>query len=130
MNGIIEVEILGQKRVLVFNNYARVEISKILGVDPASILDSIQNIINENYLLLIKTLVYAGHVGDCYRRQDTTDLTRDQVAQWIGDAAEEDLYHIFDAFMKAEGFGMDSSETDKKKANPRVSRTKKQAGKK
>lgn len=113
MHKIVEVEIKGKKRALIFNNYARVEIARVLNMDPLHILDSIEELSNRNYLLLLKTLVYAGHCGDCYRRQDTTDLTREDIGEWIGDAHDDILFEVYRAFLDAEGFNLPKD--DKKK---------------
>lgn len=114
MNGIIEVTIKGKKRALVFNNYARVEIAKVLDTDPLRILDSIQELNNRNHLLLLKTLVYAGHCGDCYRRKDTTDLSKEEVGEWIGEADDNALHSVFATFLEAEGFGLPEDKGKKK----------------
>lgn len=109
----IELEILGERRLLVFNNYARVEISKHIRTDidedlpePVAFLKAIQRINDENNLLLLKVLVYAGHCGDCYRRQNKTDITMEQIGEWIGDASNNDMYSVFRTFMDAEGMGL------------------------
>lgn len=117
MTGIIEVEILGVKRPLVFNNYARVELSKHFSIDPVDVLSEVQRINNENHLLLLKILVWAGHCGDCYRRQDVTDLTREQIGEWLGDASEDVLYEIFQTFLEAEGYGLSDDDVKKKTEN-------------
>ena len=116
MTGIIEVEILGVKRPLVFNNYARVELSKHFSIDPVEVLDSIQKVNEENHLLLLKLLVWAGHCGDCYRRQDTTELTYEDIGNWLGDASEDVLYGIFKTFLDAEGLGLPDDGIKKKQA--------------
>lgn len=123
MNRIIEVEIKGVKRALVFNNYARLEIARVLNLDPLHILDAIEEMSSRNNLLLLKTLVYAGHCGDCYRRQDTTDLSREEIGEWIGEADEDSLYAVFTAFMESEGLGLPATkEESKKKATKRSTR--------
>ena len=119
----IELEILGERRLLVFNNYARVEIAKHIDspADPVTFLQSIERIHNTNSLLLLKILVYAGHCGDCYRRQSVTDLTMDQVGDWIGEANDDALYQVFNTFLEAEGVKLppdelkDEDDTKKKK---------------
>lgn len=114
MTGIIEVEILGVKRPLVFNNYARVELSKHFSIDPVEVLDSIQELNNRNHLLLLKLLVWAGHCGDCYRRKDATDLTYEEIGDWLGDAPEDVLYGVFTTFLEAEGLGLPDDSIKKK----------------
>lgn len=121
MTGIIEVEILGAKRPLVFNNYARVELGKHFDVDPVNILASVQELNDRNHLLLIKRLVYAGHCGDCYRRQDVTDLTVEQIGEWLGDASDEVLYNVFRTFIESEGFDL-PDDSIKKKAPTKAKR--------
>lgn len=109
----IELEILGERRLLVFNNYARVEIAKHIQTDasedlpePVAFLSAIQRLNDQNSLLLFKVLVYAGHCGDCYRKQNVTDLTMEQIGEWIADATNENLYDVFKVFMDAEGMNL------------------------
>lgn len=116
MNGIVEVEIFGKKRALVFNNYARVEIAKHVDTDPLNILDAVQEMNERNHLLLLKVLVYAAHCGDCYRRQNVTDLSMEDIGEWLAEASEADLYDVFKAFLDAEGFNLPPDDLKKKKA--------------
>lgn len=116
MNGIVEVEIFGKKRALVFNNYARVEIAKHVDVDPLNILDAVQELNERNHLLLLKVLVYAAHCGDCYRRQNVTDLSMEDIGEWLAEASETDLYNVFKAFLDAEGFNLPPDDLKKKPA--------------
>lgn len=128
MNRIIEIDIKGERRALVFNNYARLEIARVLNLDPLHILDAIERMSQRNNLLLLKTLVYAGHCGDCYRRQDTTDLTREEIGEWIGEADEETLYSVFTAFMESEGFGIPAAKEDDKKKAKKTPQTRRSTG--
>src|SRR5690554_5529189 len=106
MTGIIEIEVLGQKRSLRFNNFAKVEISKAISLDATKILDHIQEMAKENHLLLLKLIVWAGHCGDCYRRQDTTDLSKEDIGDWVATASDEVLHGVFSAFLESEGVGI------------------------
>lgn len=125
----IEFEILGERRLLVFNNYARVEIVKHLQVDkgdelqPSAFLDRIKDAYGHNYLLLLKILVYAGHVGDCYRRQNHTDLTMEQVGEFVADADTMSLFDVFNIFLDSQGVNLPPDKTSsvgggKKKTKP------------
>ena len=114
MTGTIEIEIHGVKRALVFNNFARMEIARHMDVDPIKILDSIQELNNRSPLLLIKIIVYAGHCGDCYRRQNVTDLTMDDIGDWVSEADDDTMFAIYKAFMEAEGIGLPEDSIKKK----------------
>lgn len=125
----IEIEILGQRRLLVFNNYARVEIVKHLQVDkadelqPSMFLDRIKDAYGHNYLLLLKILVYAGHVGDCYRRQNHTDLTMEQIGEFVAETDTMSLFEVFSVFLDSQGINLppdkaSSPDGDKKKVKP------------
>lgn len=128
----IELEILGERRLLVFNNYARVEISNNISISkgdvdrPSEFLNRIKEVYEHNYLLLLKKIIYAGHVGDCYRRQDTTDLTREQIGGWVADADTQTLFDVFNVFLDSQGVNLPTDDTqandDKKKAKPRGSK--------
>lgn len=129
----IELDILGERRILVFNNFARVEIAKHIRTDavedadlpePIAFIKAIERLHEQNSFLLLKTLVYAGHCGDCYRRQNVTDLTLEDIGEWIAEASDAELYQVFNVFLEAEGIGLppDTLPDDGSKKKPKRGR--------
>lgn len=109
MNGHVEVEIGGVKRVLMFNNFAREEVSKQLGIDdvnPEILLGAIQKLSEQNHLLLLKILVFAGHCGYCYRVQNHTELTMSDIGAWVADVGNDEMLRVWHVFLQSEGFGL------------------------
>src|SRR5690606_10850177 len=87
-------------------------------------LERIKEVYQHNYLLLLKKIVYAGHLGECYRRQDKTDLTREQIGEWVAEADTSVLFDVFNAFLDSQGGNLPEDKVtgsgdSKKKVKPR-----------
>jgi len=112
MDGVFEVFLGGETRHLKFNNFAHVEIAKQLfgnqnklAVSPMDVLDKMEEIAQENTMLLMKILVYAGCVGKEYEEGFTAATKQQDVGKWIAEADQESLIGIWDCFLEAMGVG-------------------------
>lgn len=107
MNGIIEITLKGEKVRLKFNNYAREELAKYfvpkdkIGLSQAELQEEIVNKWNDNKLLLMKNIVYAGIVGQAYIHDNTTPYTMDEIGEYIADAPYEEIFPIWETFLKS-----------------------------
>ena len=121
MNGIIEITIQGKKERLKFNNYATTELESYLIPKDKIALgeDELSLVIAEkweaNKMLLMKNLVYSGLVGQYYLFQDTCPYTKEEVAEYVGNAPYDELMPIFQAFFKANSDPNPEEEVKKKK---------------
>src|SRR5690606_35690435 len=91
---------------------------------PSSFLERVKQVYEHNYLLLLKMIIYAGHLGECYRRQDKTDLTKEQIGEWVADADTSVLFDVFNVFLDSQGVNLPEDKVtgsgdSKKKAKPR-----------
>ena len=72
MTGIMKLNIGGQERTLRFNNFSAIELSRIIyngeqaNFETEDLLDRIMKLNEKNHYLLVKTLVYAGIIGNDY----------------------------------------------------------------
>ena len=107
MNGIIEITLKGEKVRLKFNNYAREELAKYfvpkdkIGLSQSELQEEIVNKWNDNKLLLMKNIVYAGIVGQAYIHDNTTPYTMDEIGEYIADAPYEEIFPIWETFLKS-----------------------------
>lgn len=110
----------GVERCLRFNNFATIEIAKLLfdgkiyTANPNEVLDRLENIGNENSLLLMKYLIYGGILGYDYEKGFRATITQEEVGSWIANITEADLLGIWDYFLDSFGVGIteDDSLTD------------------
>lgn len=131
MNGIHHITIEDKQYGIRFNNYARAELRKFfmkegeVSLTETQLTERIIEKWKENDVLLLKIIVYAGIVGYSLVKHDSPLLTRDQVGEYIGDAAETELYTIWKTFLEAQGVGLNKEpqEQKKKKAKPRKKKT-------
>lgn len=124
MNGIHHILLNGKKESLRFNNYARAELRKFF-MKPNEVMLTETQLTNriikkfrENDVVLIKMIVYAGIVGDSLVSGFESRLTSTQVGEYIGEAAPDEIFAIWRAFLDAQGINLNNEEatgTQKKK---------------
>jgi hypothetical protein len=109
MTGIMKLKIGGQERTLRFNNFSAIELAKIIyngeqaNFETDDLLDRIMKLNEENHYLLIKTLVYAGLIGNDYVVGFKKTATSEQVGDWIAELNGEEIYSVWNTFWKYMG---------------------------
>lgn len=109
MTGIIKLQIGGQERTLRFNNFSAIELAKIIyngdqpNFETDDLMNRIMKINEENHYLLIKTLIYAGLIGNDYVVGFTKTVTAEQVGEWISELSSEEIYSVWITFWKSMG---------------------------
>jgi hypothetical protein len=109
MNHIIYINLGGVERCLRFNNFAIIEISKMvfesgyLSANPNDFLDKLQEIADMNTFLLMKILIYGGIVGNDYIVGFKPSITSDEVGELVANVDEKELVGIWDTFVKSMG---------------------------
>ena len=104
MTGIIKLKIGGQERTLRFNNFSAIELAKIIyngeqaNFETEDLLDRIMKLNEENHYLLIKTLIYAGLIGNDYVVGFKKTATSEQVGDWIAELNGEEIYSVWNTF--------------------------------
>ena len=109
MTGIIKLNIGGQERTLRFNNFSAIELGKIIyngeqaNFETEDLLNRIMKLNEENHYLLIKTLIYAGLIGNDYVVGFTKTATAEQVGEWISELTGDEIYSVWNTFWKSMG---------------------------
>jgi hypothetical protein len=109
MTGIIKLSIGGKDRVLRFNNFSAIELAKIIykgeqaNFETEDLLNRIMKLNEKNHFLLVKTLIYAGIIGNDYVVGFEESVTVEQVGEWIADINEGDIYSVWQTFWTSMG---------------------------
>jgi len=109
MTGIIKLNIGGQERILRFNNFSAIELAKIIykgeqaNFETEDLLDRIMKLNKKNHYLLIKTLIYAGIIGNDYVVGFSESATVEQVGEWISELSGEEIYSVWNTFWSSMG---------------------------
>jgi hypothetical protein len=109
MTGIMTLNIGGKNRTLRFNNFSSIELAKIIykgendNFETEDLLNRIMKLNEKNHFLLVKTLIYAGIIGNDYVVGFDESVTVEQVGEWIAEIGEEDIYSVWQTFWTSMG---------------------------
>ena len=109
MTGIMTLNIGGKNRTLRFNNFSAIELAKIIykgenaNFQTEDLLNRIMKLNEKNHFLLVKTLIYAGIIGNDYVVGFDESVTVEQVGEWIAEIGEEDIYSVWQTFWTSMG---------------------------
>jgi hypothetical protein len=109
MTGIMTLNIGGKNRTLRFNNFSAIELAKIIykgenaNFETEDLLNRIMKLNEKNHFLLVKTLIYAGIIGNDYVVGFEESVTVEQVGEWIAEITEEDIYSVWQTFWTSMG---------------------------
>jgi hypothetical protein len=109
MTGIMTLNIGGKNRTLRFNNFSAIELAKIIykgenaNFETEDLLNRIMKLNEKNHFLLVKTLIYAGIIGNDYVVGFEESVTVEQVGEWIAEICEEDIYSVWQTFWTSMG---------------------------
>lgn len=93
---------LGDKlRTLRFNNYQKEALGKLYGKDPLECAKIIADKWETSLMRAGADLIYTGLIGDYEARLKDLDFTRENVAEWVGDASDEDVAAAIKAWWEA-----------------------------
>lgn len=109
MTGIMTLNIGGKNRTLRFNNFSAIELAKIIykgenaNFETEDLLNRIMKLNEKNHFLLVKTLIYAGIIGNDYVVGFDESVTVEQVGEWIAEINEQDIYSVWQTFWTSMG---------------------------
>jgi hypothetical protein len=109
MTGIMTLNIGGKNRTLRFNNFSAIELAKIIykgenaNFETEDLLNRIMKLNEKNHFLLVKTLIYAGIIGNDYVVGFEESVTVEQVGDWIAEISEGDIYSVWQTFWTSMG---------------------------
>ncbi len=112
MTGIMTLNIGGKNRTLRFNNFSAIELAKIIykgenaNFETEDLLNRIMKLNEKNHFLLVKTLIYAGIIGNDYVVGFDESVTVEQVGEWIAEIGEEDIYSVWQTFWTSMGIDL------------------------
>lgn len=125
LNKKIEIKLGGVEIPLWFNNYASAELQKMYGADINTLMVTLVERLQENYLLILSDLIKAGIKG----RTFALDLPKPEylanVNELIAQEADETLVpvwlEVFEVFKEHMGINLpkEPETTNKKKASPK-----------
>lgn len=125
----IEIKIGEETRFLRFNQYANIELYKLLFNDPfanpdmGELLEKANQMIKDNHMLFYKAVIYSGIVGYDYASEMwQPSVTLQEVGEAVGNMTPNDLHDFFIAvwnnWFDAMGVNLEEikgSEPEKKK---------------
>lgn len=120
MNGIVEIMIGGKLRTLRFNNYQKEALGKLYGKDPLECVQILTERWGNSSLRVAADLIYTGLIGDYEVKLKDRDFTREDVAEWVGEALDEDVAAVINAWSETDAVrtlitNINGSDTGKKK---------------
>lgn len=114
-----------EKDVLVwFNNYARIEIAKVIGeasgkafeaISHADILATVGKMAADNHLALMRHIIWAGVLGVAYAKDELPAISRSELFEAIAVADQDEIYSAWRVFLAAMGMNLPESGSEKKK---------------
>jgi len=118
LNKKIEIKLGGVEIPLWFNNYASAELQKMYGADINTLMVTLVERLQENYLLILSDLIKAGIKGYCF----ALDLPKPEylasVNELIAQEANETLVpvwlEVFEVFKEHMGINLPKEEGKKK----------------
>ena len=99
----------GKNRTLRFNNFSAIELAKIIykgenaNFETEDLLNRIMKLNEKNHFLLVKTLIYAGIIGNDYVVGFEESVTVEQVGEWIAEINDKDIYSVWQTFWTSMG---------------------------
>lgn len=119
MHGKVTIEIKGVLFPLWFNNYSQVELSKLIlpekdgfkaKHDEFALLNAIQRMSSDNYLSLMKEILWSGILGHAFATDSVQKVTRKELSELIATAPESQLYNVWSSFLSSMGVNLDGLE--------------------
>lgn len=97
----ITINLGGQDLILSFNNYAMAEIGNVYGIDPLEANKKLAASLKDNYVGVMPVIIWAGIIGYSLSQGIfEPSIMRQSIFQWVGDAQEDELEGILQAWNK------------------------------
>ena len=122
LNKKTEVKLNGVEIPLWFNNYASAELQKMYGADINTLMVTLVERLQENYLLILSDLVKAGIKGHCFALDIPKPEYLASVNELIAQEADETLVpvwvEVFEVFKEHMGINLPQEDGKKKVTKP------------
>lgn len=122
LNKKIEIKLGGIEIPLWFNNYASAELQKMYGADINTLMVTLVERLQENYLLILSDLIKAGIKGRTFALDLPKPEYLSNINELIAQEADETLVpvwlEVFEVFKEHMGINLQKEEGKKKVAKP------------
>jgi hypothetical protein len=114
----MKVTIGGKELNLKFNNFAHIELAKLLFPEkhliynPNDVVDKLSEISEANPLLLMKYLIYAGVAGYDMETGFAVTVSHREIGELLGKSHFNETISVWDEFLKAMGLKDSEGLTD------------------
>lgn len=120
---IVEIKLGGKYRTLRFNNYQKEELGRLYGSDPVESSQILSQKWAKSAMRAASDLIYTGLVGDYEAKLKDRDFTREDVAEWVGDAEDQEIAKVVNAWAETDAVrsiikAKNGQESDAKKKSP------------
>lgn len=120
---IVEIKLGGKHRTLRFNNYQKEELGRLYGSDPVESSQILAQKWAKSAMRAACDLIYTGLVGDYEVKLKDRDFTREDVAEWVGDAEDQEIAKVVNAWAETDAVrsiikAKNGEEGDAKKKSP------------
>lgn len=99
---IVEIQLGGKYRTLRFNNYQREALGRLYGKDPIECSQILAEKWANSAIRAAADLIYTGLIGDYEAKLKDWDFTREDVAEWVGEAADQDIANVVNAWSETD----------------------------
>lgn len=126
---IVEIKLGGKYRTLRFNNYQKEALGKLYGSDPIESGQILSERWGQSALRVAADLIYTGLIGDYEAKLKDRDFSREDVAEWVGEASDQDIARVVNAWSETDAVRAiikaknGSEDTGKKKSPGRKLKT-------
>jgi len=117
LNKKIEIKLNGVEIPLWFNNYASAELQKMYGADINTLMVTLVERLQENYLLILSDLIKAGIKGHCFALDIAKPEYLASINELIAQEPDETLVpiwlEVFEVFKEHMGLNLPQEEGKK-----------------
>ena len=118
LNKKIEIKLGGVEIPLWFNNYASAELQKMYGADINTLMVTLVERLQENYLLILSDLIKAGIKGHCFAldipKPEYLASINELIAQEVDEILVPVWLEVFEVFKEHMGINLPQEEGKKK----------------
>lgn len=118
LNKKIEINLNGVEIPLWFNNYASAELQKMYGADINTLMVTLVERLQENYLLILSDLIKAGIKGHCFALDIPKPEYLANINLWTASEPDKTLVpvwlEVFEVFKEHMGINLPQEEGKKK----------------
>jgi len=122
LNKKIEIKLKGVEISLWFNNYASAELQKMYGADITTVMATLVERLQDNYLIILSDLIKVGIKGNYLAKEESKPAYFSNINEMIAEEPDENLtkvwIEVWEVFREHMGLNLPQEENKgKKKVN-------------